>query len=269
MTSTITVFIAIFAYLGSGIVIALRLFRGPGESNLPRIAGLGLGFFGLIAHAALLFEQIISEGGINLGFFGASSLIAWTILLLLLLSSLSKHVENLGILILPLAALSVYLDQHFHSDLLLPGDAPWGLRIHVIVSLLAYSLLALASVQAVLLSIQDHQLHNRHPGGFIRALPPLQTMEKLLFEMIAMGFALLTLALLSGFMFLNDMFAQHIAHKTILSIIAWFVFGTLLWGRFKYGWRGQKALTWTLVGFVVLMLGYFGSKFVLELVLGS
>ena len=78
---------------------------------------------------------------------------------------------------------------------------------------------------------------------------------------------LLTAALISGFMFLEDMFAQRLVHKTFLSITAWAVFGILLWGRFKWGWRGQKALIWTLVGFVVLMLAYFGSKFVLELIL--
>jgi ABC-type uncharacterized transport system permease subunit len=92
-------------------------------------------------------------------------------------------------------------------------------------------------------------------------------MESLLFEMIALGFALLTLALGTGFMFLEDMFAQHLAHKTLLSVLAWSVFGVLLWGRFRFGWRGRTALRWTLVGFVVLMLAYFGSKFVLELIL--
>jgi len=121
----------------------------------------------------------------------------------------------------------------------------------------------------VLLAIQDYHLRNRHPGGFIRSLPPLQTMEALLFEMILAGFILLTMALLTGFTFLEDMFAQHLAHKTILSIIAWLVFGTLLWGRFRSGWRGQKALIWTLAGFLVLMLAYFGSKFVVEMVLGA
>ena len=85
--------------------------------------------------------------------------------------------------------------------------------------------------------------------------------------MIGLGFILLTLALITGFMFLQDMFAQRMVHKTILSIVAWLVFSTLLWGRFRSGWRGQKALIWTLVGFVVLMLAYFGSKFVIEVVL--
>ncbi|MDF1527567.1 MAG: cytochrome c biogenesis protein CcsA, partial [Sedimenticola sp.] len=162
---------------------------------------------------------------------------------------------------------TIVLEMHFPANHILAADSPWTLRIHVIISLLAYSLLAMASVQAILLAIQDYQLRHRHPGGFIRALPPLQTMEALLFEMIGLGFGLLSVALLSGFIFLENLFTQHLVHKTLLSIAAWLVFGILLWGRHRFGWRGQKALAWTLSGFVVLMLAYFGSKFVLELVL--
>jgi ABC-type uncharacterized transport system permease subunit len=193
--------------------------------------------------------------------------VAWTILLLLMLSALSKPVENLGIILLPLAALAIALELIYPSSHFLPADSPWGLRVHVLISLIAYALLTMASVQAILLAIQDHHLHARHPGGFIRALPPLQTMESLLFEMIGIGFFLLTLSLFSGFLFLEDMFEQRLVHKSVLSIAAWLVFGLLLWGRYRFGWRGQKALTWTLVGFVVLMLAYFGSKFVIELLL--
>ena len=122
-------------------------------------------------------------------------------------------------------------------------------------------------VQAALLAIQDRHLHNRQPGGFVRSLPPLQTMESLLFQMIAIGFTLLTLALITGSLYLDDIFARHLAHKTILSIAAWIIFATLLWGRYHYGWRGRKAIRWTLGGFFMLMLAYFGSKLVLELVL--
>ena len=165
------------------------------------------------------------------------------------------------------SAFLVWLESRYPGARFLDPATSWGLRAHVLVSMLAYSLLALASVQAVLLAIQDHHLHNRHPGGFIRALPPLQTMESLLFEMIGAGFVLLTLSLLSGFLFLEDMFAQHLAHKTVLAVAGWFVFGMLLLGRFRAGWRGRTAIIWTLSGFVVLMLAYFGSKAVLELIL--
>ena len=92
-------------------------------------------------------------------------------------------------------------------------------------------------------------------------------METLLFEMIGTGFVLLTLALASGFAFLEDMFAQHLVHKTVLSILGWVVFGTLLLGRHRYGWRGRTAIIWTLSGYVMLILAYFGSKAVLELIL--
>ncbi len=133
--------------------------------------------------------------------------------------------------------------------------------------MLAYSLLTLASAQALLLAVQDTHLRRHHPGGFIRALPPLQTMEALLFEMISLGFILLSIGLVTGFVYLEDMFAQHLVHKTVLSIVAWFAFAILLWGRYRFGWRGRTAIRWTLVGFAVLMLAYFGSKAVIELVL--
>ena len=260
--------LAILAYLSAGLIIALRLFRNQSESILPRALALALGFIGVALHAVPLYQNMVSAYGINMGVFNALSLITWTLTLLMLISSLSKPIENLAIVVMPVTALAVYLDSRFQSVHFLTDQFSGGLTIHIMVSMLAYSLFALASVQSVLLAIQDHHLRQRHPGGFIRALPPLQTMESLLFEMIAVGFVLLSLALLSGFAFLENMFEQRLAHKTVLSIIAWFVFGTLLWGRYRFGWRGQKALIWTLSGFVVLMLAYFGSKVVLELILG-
>jgi ABC-type uncharacterized transport system permease subunit len=260
--------LAILAYLCAGLIIALRLFRNQTENLAPRVLALALGFIGVALHTVPLYQNMVSPNGVNMGVFNALSLITWTITLLLLISSLSKPVENLAIAVMPLTAIAVYLDNRYQSVHFLTDQFSGELTIHIMVSMLAYSLFALASVQAILLAIQDHHLRQRHPGGFIRALPPLQTMESLLFEMIAVGFILLSLALLSGFAFLENMFEQRLAHKTVLSIIAWFVFGTLLWGRYSFGWRGQKALIWTLSGFVVLMLAYFGSKVVIELILG-
>jgi ABC-type uncharacterized transport system permease subunit len=261
-------------YLGCGITIALRLFLRDAQRIPPRNLALSLGFAGVLGHAVLLYHSAVSDVGLDLGFFSALALAAWTAVILLLVSALTKPVENLGIVLFPLAALMLWLqhsglglDGGQFSTRLLGPQADWGLKIHVLVSLLAYSLLTLASVQAVLLAIQDHHLHRRQPGGFIRALPPLQTMESLLFEMIGTGFALLTLSLLSGSLFLEDMFAQHLVHKTVLSVIGWVVFGILLLGRFRAGWRGRTAIIWTLSGFVVLILAYFGSKAVLELIL--
>jgi ABC-type uncharacterized transport system permease subunit len=256
----------IILYLSSAGSTILRLFL---DSNYrpPSYLGLGLGFCGATLQIILLYNTIITSSGINLSFFNALALAAWSVIITLLLSSITKPVENLGIIVFPTGAITVLLERQLPKIHLIAQSASWQLKFHIVVSLIAYSILTLASVQAILLAIQDHHLHHHHPGGFIRALPPLQTMEKLLFEMIGAGFILLTLSLISGFVFLDNMFTQNLVHKTILSVCGWILFGILLLGRFRAGWRGRAAITWTISGFVILMLAYFGSKAVLELVL--
>lgn len=267
MTHIILAISAIVFYLAATGAIGLRLF-GSGATWVPsRQVALSLAFAGLILHTFLIWHGVFSDLGGNLGFFNALALTSWTVITLLLVSSLSKPVDNLGLILLPVAAITLGLAARYGEIAFMGGTTSWALKIHVLLSMLAYSLLTLAAVQAILLAVQDNHLRQRQPGGFVRGLPPLQTMESLLFEMIAAGFVLLTFALLSGFAFLQDMFAQHLVHKTVLSTIAWLVFGGLLLGRYRYGWRGRTAITWTLSGFVLLILAYFGSKAVLQLVL--
>ena len=254
------------AYLVSGFLTGYRSFSVP-QKPFPRILPLAIGFFALVLHGAILYQGTFMTEGYNLGIFNAFSLVAFTIVAILLISSLSKPVENLGIILLPAAAFTIILQLRYPGLHLLNANAGWGLKLHVLISIIAYSILTLASVQAILLAILDKQLHDRRPGTFVRAMPPLQTMEKLLFEMIAVGFVILTAALISGFVYLENMFAQHLVHKTVLSIVSWVVFAILLWGRFKFGWRGRLAIRWTLGGFASLMLAYFGSKAVLEILL--
>ncbi len=138
---------------------------------------------------------------------------------------------------------------------------------HILSSIIAFSLLNIAALQALLLAIQEQQLRKHPPKRFIQTLPSLQTMESLLFQMIAAGLLFLTLSLISGFVFIEDLFAQHLVHKTVLAIVAWVTFSSLLVGKIKYGWRGQTAVKWTLAGFILLLMAYFGSKLVLELIL--
>lgn len=264
-------FSAVVIYALSGLLLGLRLFRDRTKTqqinllNKNRILGLGL--VAVALHAVNLYSDLFVPSGINLGFFNAISLITWLIAVMLLLTAITNPVESLGVFLLPLAGIGISLEMIFPSDHILVSTEAAELKIHILMSILAYSLLSIAAIQAVLLAIQDHQLRNKRPGGFIRTLPPLQTMETMLFQMIGAGLALLTLSLLSGFFYLEDMFAQHLVHKTILSIIAWCVFATLLWGRWRFGWRGSKAIRWTLSGFFVLLLAYIGSKWVLEIAL--
>lgn len=259
--------LAITLYLLVSVLLAFRLGKGADVPRCQRKQVLISAAGAVAIHAAFLYPTIHTSIGLNLGFFHAASLIALTTALLLLLAAIFQPVENLGIAVFPLAAgtiglLLLYPRQHIITD-----PSSWQLDLHIVTSLLAYSILGLAVLQAALLAVQDHHLRNRQPGGFIRALPPLTVMESLLFQMIATGFVLLSLALVTGMLFLEDIFAQHLVHKTVLSIIAWLVFGILLWGRARFGWRGRTALKWTTGGFIFLMLAYFGSKFVLELIL--
>ncbi len=258
---------AVILYLLTSAALTARLAGGVGAPRMSRTIVLLLGFGAVVLHALVLYPALITGQGLNLGFFNAASLVALLMVALLLLTAIRQPVENLGIPVLPIAAASVALAAWNPGHHRAITSTNWQLDLHILFSVLAYSLFALAAVQAILLAIQDRHLRNRQPGGFIRALPPLEIMERLLFQMIATGFALLSAALLTGILFLEDIFAQHLVHKTVLSIVSWVIFGTLLWGRWRFGWRGRTAIRWTLSGFVFLILAYFGSKLVLELIL--
>lgn len=267
--NTSLAFATIACYLTGGLLIGLRLFGRPDQWRPARCVALGVSAAALVLHALLLWQSFSDAPGLNFSFFSAGALVAWMIAALLVLSALTKPIENLGIVVMPLAAIAVLLELKFPGTRLLPENAPWGLSLHILLSILAYAIFSLAAFQAILLAIQNYHLRHRHPGGFIRVLPPLQTMESVLFELIGVGFLLLSLSLISGLMFLENMFAQQLVHKTILSIIAWGIFGILLFGRLRSGWRGRTAILWTLNGFFLLMLSYFGSKLVIEIILNQ
>ena len=127
--------------------------------------------------------------------------------------------------------------------------------------------LGTAALLALMLAVQERALRRREFHPWLRALPPLADLETLLFRTIAVGFVLLTITLLTGVMFVHDLLSQHLVHKTVLSVLSWLTFGGLLIGRRRYGWRGVKVVHWTLAAMALLVLAFFGSKFVLELVL--
>jgi len=133
--------------------------------------------------------------------------------------------------------------------------------------LLSYSLLSIAAITAMFIAVLHKLLHRRRGMALVEILPPLVSMETLLFRMIMVGWLGLSFSLASGFVFVDDLFAQHLAHKTFLSIISWVLFGALLAGRWRYGWRGMRAVRLCLIAMAILVLAYFGSKAVLELIL--
>ncbi|NRA41435.1 MAG: cytochrome c biogenesis protein CcsA [Pseudomonadales bacterium] len=223
--------------------------------------------FAVLAHAWSLEHSIYASNVLNLSLANAASLVFCAIGLISALALMRKMpIENLMLVFLPLSAFAVlaaWLSPGSNSKII-SGE---GLILHISLSIISYSFISLAALQACMLAIQENQLRAHNFNGLFQYLPPLQTMEKLLFELIWLGFITLSISIGSGFMFLHDMFAQHLAHKTILSIAAWWVFAILLFGRQAWGWRGNTAAKWTLSGFSALMLAYFGSKFVLEVIL--
>jgi len=263
---------AIVLYLACSALLFFNLKRSANESItapglLSRKKIIAIGLIALCLHALALHNSLMTPIGIDLGFYNAMSLVSAVIILLILIAELRYPVDILAVVLLPTAAVSMLIDSFNSTHHLLPPGSSDELIFHILTSIIAYSILALAALQAILLSIQNKFLHAHQPGGFIKLMPPLNTMEVLLFEVLTVGFIALTISLGSGMVYLDNMFEQQLAHKTILSIIAWFVFLTLLIGRWKLGWRGRTAIRWTLTGFASLMLAYFGSKFVLEIVL--
>lgn len=235
----------------------------PGESLISISWAAAILFTGIFTA-----QRVISSAGYDLSFYNALLITGFIVALIALVSSILSRSQFLGVFVLPLGALCVALNLFFYHGAATPASQfSLGLELHILLSIMAFSLFGLSAVQAVLLYMQERQLKHHQSPRLFAALPSLHENEVSLHHFNVAGFTFLTLALFTGFVYLENIFAQHLAHKTILSIIAWGVFATLLTGRYRFGWRGITAVRWTLVGFIVLMLAYLGSKLVLEMIL--
>jgi ABC-type uncharacterized transport system permease subunit len=263
----LTVFVL---YLASGLMLLRKqLAAAPGG---PMPAGVGpallIGAAGLALHSLVLGGLVSVRGGPDVSLGGVLSLVAWLVAIFALLAGLRARFVGLAAVLLPaagIAALAVLLPDPVTERATAPD---WSVHAHVSLSILAYSLLSIGAGLAVLFLFRERTLRRRQLTAWTRILPPLESLETALFTALVAGFSLLTLALFSGLMFLEDIFAQHLLHKTVLSLVAWGVFAVLLFGRFRLGWRGRQAVHWVLAGYGLLALSYFGSRFVLEFILG-
>lgn len=264
MTNALLACATAVLYCISAWQIAQRLLNTHHTGTIRR--PLGVAAAASLLHLLLIVWASTINGHLTFQFAHAMSTIGWVLSALILLLSLREPVASLGVLVFPCvgtaALISGLLPPSPHSSQLSQGMA-----LHVALSVIAYGILVVAAMQACVLAIQNNRLHAHTTGGFIRKLPPLASMESLLFRLIAVGFVTLSLALISGLNHLDNMFAQNLAHKTILSLLAWGIFGTLLIGRRLAGWRGRTAVRWTLAGSATLVVGYAGSKFVAEVLL--
>jgi ABC-type uncharacterized transport system permease subunit len=242
--------------------VAWRLPRTPSAVSVRWVLPLAL-----LAHGGLIYQSVLGYGDIRLGFGNSLSTILWLTALTYWLSSQGAPLARLQSWVSALAGLSVLAMAFFTATHAIPNSQTLIFRAHLMVSFLAYGLLAVAALHAVLMTMLEKKLHRGAllPGG----APPLLTLEAMLFQTIGVGFALLTLAVFSGVFFSEVFFGKALAfsHKIVFAILSWLVFGGLLLGRHFRGWRGRTALVWTITGFTLLLLAYLGTQFVLEVIL--
>lgn len=222
----------------------------------------------LVAHALVHAHAWQDSGGADMHFFAALSLVGLGMALLTTLVGLGGRMAALGVVVYPLASTMLLLCAAKGHGAAISAPLDWRLQLHAWLALLAYATLAVSALLAIMLWLQERALRRREFHRWLRALPPLVELETLLFRTISAGFVLLSATLLTGILFVENLLAQHLVHKTVLSLLSWLTFGALLVGRWRYGWRGATAVRWTLTAMVLLVLAFFGSKFMLELVLG-
>ncbi|MDQ8022135.1 MAG: cytochrome c biogenesis protein CcsA [Moraxellaceae bacterium] len=256
------------AYAALGILCTRALRKGEAPV---RSATRGLLAVALVLHGASLSHALFEGGSLRFGFGAALSLTLWLAMLFYFLESFIARLDGLPAIAAPIAALCCLLPWLLPGHSLPDGDTRnWAFRAHVVVAMLAYSLFTLAALHALLMALAERQLHHARLSRGLAGLPPLLVLENLLFRLIGVAFLLLTLTVLSGVFFSEQLFGKSLvwSHKTIFTIAAWLLFGALLAGRRAWGWRGRTAQRYTLAGFVCLLLAYAGTRFVLEVILG-
>ena len=254
--------LTILLYALSGGWQLLVLMRQIPSTERPKLVQASIGV-AIVLHAIVLYLLLNAHGELRLGVLEFTSLICWCMGLIVKAFSRYSAMRALTGILFPLSALSlaalIGLPQQ-PAGLPLTG----GELIHVITSVLAYALLGLATLQALLLALQSRALKMRRLKGIIEALPALTRMERVLFDLITMGMILLTLSIVSGLLFVFHAHDLYLSTKVLLALMTWLIFGALLWGHRYRGWRGRRAERWTLGGSLLLLLTYYGSHLLLS-----
>lgn len=253
--------------LAAGIVVAgLFAFKGPKKS-----VALGLAAIALLLHGFILTDTVIflpeNASGQNMSILNVASLVAWLISATMFMASFKLPNTILLPVVFGFSAIIIALNALIPDVHIMHYNIHPSLLIHISLSLLSYACLSIAFLYSLQLAYINLRLKEKKASLLHSSLPPLMAVEGILFKLLLVGTVLLTLALVSGFMFLDSMFTKEQAHKTVLSLIAWCIFSTILIGHAKFGWRGKWVISATIIGSIFLTLGYFGSRFVREVIL--
>ncbi len=261
MLTTILAVLACALYL---VATGLHLHSTRNQqADTPRLVILSV--LALLVHGGFASFTIVTDSGANIGVLPMGALMMWAINGLYLLSFLRRPVTSLSVFLFPLTALSIGFTWWLSDGSRIRDNLGFGLTVHIALSVVAYGLLTLATLQALFVAVADRSLKTG-AIGIMRFVPPLQAIDAMMFEQIALGIIFLTLSIGSGLIYF-DASVPGLIHHTFISVAAWAVFAVLLVGRQQWGWRGVIASRWTVAGFLLLALAYFGSKIMLEVFL--
>ena len=249
--------------LAAAAFTASRLPRFDSRSRPLFVAATVFAATGLALHGNALFGLILPANGFDLSVGNAVSMIGLELAAIGLIAAIEPTLRGISGGLIFLAALTVLL-MGPSGEAATGVILAWQVRAHVLVALLSYGLLTVGTIVALYALAQERRLRAAKLSPINQLFAPLETTEKLLFGVAAAGFVGLTLAIVSGSSFVDDLVEQHLAHKFGLSVLAWLVFGVLLAGRHFRGWRGKRAVQLYLGGFALLCVAYFGSRLILE-----
>ena len=256
-------------YLAGAAWLASGFYRTQGNAaHGRRVSGLALGLIAVVAHGVVVWRSIVSKPDFAFSATETASLIGCLVGAIAIIWAWHRpRFAGIGAVLLVTAGLVAAPTDEGARNFAVERYS-WELTAHIILSVIAYALLTIAAAMAIALALLDRRLRSRKPLGWLAILPSVEALESGTFQALGTGFAILTLSLFSGFIFVDNLFGQQLSRKTALTCMAWVVFAVLLFGRWRFGWRGRTATRWTLGGFALLGLGYFGSKVVLEMILG-
>ena len=267
-----------FSTAGCWLLLSLMALRGvrpataAGPAAAPPVRLEMLLFpVALVVHGMLLYRRVLAPDGLDLGVANAISILAWLTVLIYWLAGLAyTGLSGVLGLMAPLAFAAVAIQALVPSSHVVNYGGNPLFALHFVIAMLAYSLFFIATVHALVMLAEEHWLHRGILPPFLKSMPPLLEMEALLFRILLAAFVLLTFTLVSGVFFSEELFGKPFkttSHKMVFAFVSWLIFGGLLVGHHVQGWRGRKAVHWTLAGFTALLLAYVGSKVVLELIL--
>jgi ABC-type uncharacterized transport system permease subunit len=269
LTLSILAIASALAYLGSAF-LQLSLLKKDDQIQNPKKPSKAmltqtLATAAVMMHGLVLWQQIIIEDQVQFNVITISSLIALFFASWLIANGFYRPLRNLYLYLFPFAALIIAVSPFIHFDET-ASTLSAGLITHILLSTIAYSILTLATAQSALVNHQMSQLKNKKITPLWLAMPPLQTMERITHELLITGFILLTAAMVSGLDYISLNPVPSLLHKISFTVLAWATYGILIVGHFTRGWRGQMMNRWILTSFVILILGFFGSRWLLQFI---